>query len=179
MLRAVYVAHAAYALPQHCKAVFGVRRGARGMICASHCARSAAVVGRQRVVRVHTALPRRVRGERRSRARSPLHVARDALRILLRALEPSVGACAVPPLQHGLSSYVRMWRVALLLLPGCVLRVTTWRALSLQANTHACTHSRTHACGKTLCRDFPGCQGEGSGGGCQDEGAGGAAALMS
>jgi hypothetical protein len=39
-------------------AFFGVGRRIRGMICASNCARSAAVVRRQKAVRVHTALPR-------------------------------------------------------------------------------------------------------------------------
>jgi hypothetical protein len=83
-----------------------------------------------------------LQGGLRRTARRPRH----DLRFLLRALEPSVGAgrVAVPRLPHGLSSYVRTWRVALVVLPGCVLRVTTWRALSLQANTHACTHARTH-----------------------------------
>ncbi len=54
-------------------AFFGVRRHTRGMICASPCARSAAVVGRQKAGRAHTALPPTVRRAQRmlhSRARS-------------------------------------------------------------------------------------------------------------
>ncbi len=43
-------------------ALFGVRRHTRGMMCASHCARSAAAVGRQRAGREHTTLRRTVRG---------------------------------------------------------------------------------------------------------------------
>ena len=43
-------------------AVFGVRRRTRGMVCASHCAQSVAVVGRQRVGRERTTSPFTARG---------------------------------------------------------------------------------------------------------------------
>jgi hypothetical protein len=63
---------ATHALPQH-----GVPRlrssayaEAVAARCASHGARSAAAVGRQRVVREHTALPRSVRGARRGARRA-------------------------------------------------------------------------------------------------------------
>jgi hypothetical protein len=57
------------------------------MICASYCARSAAVVGRQRAGREHTELPRTVGAERRSlrtRGRSSRRTASLALRALRR-----------------------------------------------------------------------------------------------
>jgi hypothetical protein len=59
--------HACTGATRHAEAAFfGVRRRTRGMMCASHCARSAAAIGRQKAVRVHTALPRTVRGMRRT-----------------------------------------------------------------------------------------------------------------
>ena len=68
-------------------AVFGVRRRTRGMVCASHCAQSVAVVGRQRVGREHTKLPLTVRGARsmpRSQTRGSRRTASLALRALRR-----------------------------------------------------------------------------------------------
>ena len=59
-------------------AFFGVRSRTRGMTCASHCARSFAAVGRQKVLRAHTALPPTVRRAQRmlpSRAHSSRHTA--------------------------------------------------------------------------------------------------------
>jgi hypothetical protein len=54
-------------MPRHARstaqtALFGLRRHTRGMMCASHCARSAGVIGRQRVGREHSALQLTVRG---------------------------------------------------------------------------------------------------------------------
>ena len=57
----------ANAMPRHARstaqtAFFGLRQHTRGMMCASHCARSAGVIGRQRVGREHSALRLTVRG---------------------------------------------------------------------------------------------------------------------
>jgi hypothetical protein len=78
--------------PRHARstaqtALFGIRRHTRGMMCASDCARSAGVVGRQRVRREHSTLRLTVRGDRAAhstRARSSRRTARLALRALRR-----------------------------------------------------------------------------------------------
>jgi hypothetical protein len=62
---------------------FGVRRGTRGMMCASLCARPAAAIARQKVVRVRTASPPTVRRQH-CMTRSRVHITHDKLRIGLR-----------------------------------------------------------------------------------------------
>ena len=71
-------------------AVFGVRRRTRGMVCASHCAHSVAVVGRQRVGRERTTSPHTVRGARRM-LRSQPRGSRRTASLALRALRRQSG----------------------------------------------------------------------------------------
>jgi hypothetical protein len=59
IVRALLLRPASHAMPRHARsttqiALFGLRRRIRGVMCASHCARSAGVAGGQRVGREHS-----------------------------------------------------------------------------------------------------------------------------
>ncbi len=65
--RALLLRPASHAMPRHARstaqtALFGLHRHTRGVMCASHCARSAGVAGRQRVRREHSTLQLTLRG---------------------------------------------------------------------------------------------------------------------
>jgi hypothetical protein len=65
--RSSFSRHVMQAMPRHARstaqpALFGIRRRTCGMMCASHCVRSAGAAGRQRVGREHSTLQLTVRG---------------------------------------------------------------------------------------------------------------------
>ncbi len=133
--RARHARHACTRAAQHAEAAFfGARRHNRGMMCASHCARSAAVVGRQKAGRIHTVLPPTVQG---GASRTHGHVACDAQRVWLR-----VRSAVSREWWYRPNSCARRR-------PRCVRSVrpltpvleSTMRPLWPKYSSHACVHS--------------------------------------